>query len=78
MHAAFRDINRLKTKDNPVFGLFSRMSRKFTFDVRLLYSQFGYVPLVAAHSIDGASVGVAEVDKCAFDVGGQCLDTSTV
>jgi len=51
--------------------------RCFTFYVRLLYSQFGYVPFVAVRSIDGAGVGVAEVDKCSFDVCGQRLDAST-
>ena len=54
------------------------MNNLLTFHVRLLYSEFGDVPLVAVHSIDGASVGVAEVDKCALDVCGQCLDASTV
>jgi len=49
-----------------------------TIDVRLLYGKFGHVPLVASRSIDGASVGVADVDKCLIDVCGQCLDASTV
>ena len=50
---------------------------QFTFDVRLLNGEFDYVPFVALRSIDGAGVGVAEVDKCAVDVGGQRLDAST-
>jgi len=54
-----------------------KTNHMLTFYVRLLYSQFGYVPFVAVRSIDGASVGVAEIDKCAFDVCGQRLDAST-
>ena len=51
---------------------------QLTFDVRLLYGNFGYVPFVAARSIDGAGVGVAEIDQLLLDVGGQRLDASTV
>ena len=42
-----------------------------TFDVRLLHGEFCCGPFVALRSIDGASVDVAEVDKCAFNVCGQ-------
>jgi len=50
-----------------------------TFDVGLLYSEFcDVLPLVAVSSVDGASVGIAEVDKCVLCVCGQCLDSCTL